>query len=145
MRYRNLWLAIILGAIAYFPAAYWLSVTYDPKEATAPNVTGKKFLLQRPFRAFLDSPFAVTSIDYWFADVADVAGQYDSSSPIMIYEDEKPLGLPHSTPHTEIARLGHGRFSHWRSHHSVFVFSSSDNTDPRTNGRNYWAVKPETP
>jgi hypothetical protein len=26
---------------------------------------------------------------------------------------------------------------------SVFVFSSSDNTDPRTNGRSYWAVNSE--
>ena len=23
----------------------------------------------------------------------------------------------------------------------MFLFSSSDNTDPNTNGRNYWAVK----
>jgi hypothetical protein len=24
----------------------------------------------------------------------------------------------------------------------MFLFSSSDNTDPNTNGRNYWAVRP---
>ena len=111
----------------------------------APTIRGEAILLRRPFQDFLDSPFAVSAIDYWFSDVADVAGQYDSSSPIMIYEDEKPLGPAHSTPHTDIAKFGHGRFSHWRSHHSVFIFSSSDNTDPRTNGRNYWAVKPEAP
>jgi hypothetical protein len=88
------------------------------------------------------SDFAMISVDPWFGNLADVPGLRDSSSPIMLYEDDKPLGPAHATPHSEIGTLGHGRFSHWKGNFSVFVFSSSDNTDPRTNGRTYWAVKP---
>jgi hypothetical protein len=88
------------------------------------------------------SDFAMISVDPWFGNLADVPRLRDSSSPIMLYEDDKPLGPAHATPRSEIGTLGHGRFSHWKGNFSVFVFSSSDNTDPRTNGRTYWAVKP---
>jgi hypothetical protein len=43
--------------------------------------------------------------------------------------------------HDQIRHEGKGRYSHWGDH--VF-FSSSDNTDPRTNGRTYRAVYPSS-
>ena len=69
-------------------------------------------------------------------------------SPIVLYENLTPLGPPHSV-HADIQEIGHGRYSHWndnpksgwRSIRGV-LFSASDNTDPRTNGRHYWAVLP---
>jgi hypothetical protein len=48
------------------------------------------------------------------------------------------LGPAHQT-HDEIARLGHGRYDHWKG---LMVFSSSDGSDPASNGRAYWAVLP---
>ncbi len=142
MTRRNLWLLVLASAAAYFAAAYWLKLSYDPKRyEPSPKVAGTKILLQRPFREFLDSGFAVVSTDRLFGALADTADD-NFRSPIQLYEDDKPLGPAHST-HTDIGKVGRGSYSHWRYNYSIFLFSSSDNTDPRTNGRNYWAVKPE--
>jgi hypothetical protein len=60
-------------------------------------------------------------------------------SPVVIYEDQTPLGPAHSS-HADIRNLGRGRFSHWRR--QGFVFAASDNSNPNTNGRYYFAVLP---
>jgi hypothetical protein len=60
-------------------------------------------------------------------------------SPLIIYEDGKPLGPAHSL-HADISKYGNGRFSHWKN--TGFIFSTSDNSDPNLNGREYWAVLP---
>jgi hypothetical protein len=65
--------------------------------------------------------------------------QIDGSlqSTLVISEDGKPLGPPHSY-HIEIKEKGSGRYSHWgAATASVVIFSTSDNSDPRTNGRRY--------
>jgi hypothetical protein len=54
-------------------------------------------------------------------------------STIRIFENGKSLAPAHSI-HGDIRRLGKGRFSHWFDH---VYFSTSDNSDPRTNGRTY--------
>lgn len=54
-------------------------------------------------------------------------------SALMVFENDRPLGLAHCT-HVEIARHGGGRFSHWNG---SLLFSTSDNTDPNSNGRSY--------
>jgi hypothetical protein len=138
---------VILGSVAaaaYFATAFWLRTAYHPVlPANAPKVSGDIVLLQRPFREFLDSKFAVISNDTMFNDFADSADD-NNRSDVQLYEDEKPLGPAHSV-HADVANMGGGRFSHWRFNYSMFLFSSSDNTDPRTNGRNYWAVRPRAP
>ena len=102
-------------------------------------------LLHRPFVKFDGSAFAVVAPDYQFGDLADTAADRTWSN-IQLFEDSKPIGPPHSS-HFEISNKGQGRFSH--EVHRVFnadagfVFSSSDNSDPNTNGRNYWAVAPK--
>jgi glucan phosphoethanolaminetransferase (alkaline phosphatase superfamily) len=58
------------------------------------------------------------------------------SSSLLIFEDGKSLGPPHA-PHESIRESGRGNFSHW---YDQLVFSSSDNTDPRVNGRTYTAT-----
>ena len=50
-----------------------------------------------------------------------------------MYEDGRQLGPAHR-PHDFIRADGRGQFSHWGS---TLYFSSSDNTDPRANGRVY--------
>jgi hypothetical protein len=66
-------------------------------------------------------------------------------SPITLYENLTPLGPAHSA-HADIQEQGHGRYSHWSDNPKSgwrtirgVLFSTSDNSDPRTNGRRYWA------
>lgn len=56
-----------------------------------------------------------------------------TSSTLKLYENGKELGPAH-TSHKDIRLYGKGRFSHWGN---SLYFSSSDNTDPRKNGRRY--------
>jgi len=56
-------------------------------------------------------------------------------SPVLLYEDGQSLGPAHSL-HDHIRHSGQGRYSHWALGH-VLLFSSSDNSDPNTNGRTY--------
>lgn len=55
------------------------------------------------------------------------------TSPLTVSEGGQRLGPPH-TLHEEIRKVGLGRYSHWRG---WLYFSTSDNTDPNTNGRQY--------
>ena len=54
-------------------------------------------------------------------------------SSLRVFEDGGELGPPHSL-HKDISLEGGGRFSHWGRE---LMFSSSDGSDPRTNGRSY--------
>jgi hypothetical protein len=60
-------------------------------------------------------------------------------SDLILLEDGKPLGPAHCA-HAEIRKEGKGRWSHWGS--CTVWFSTSDNSDPRTNGREYRVVYP---
>ncbi|WP_338688891.1 hypothetical protein V5279_25005 [Bradyrhizobium sp. 26S5] len=57
-----------------------------------------------------------------------------------LYEDDRLLG-PSNTPQQEIIEKGEGRFWLYRDLSNYFgpalMFSTSDNTDPNTNGRKY--------
>lgn len=57
-------------------------------------------------------------------------------SLLRLFESDASLGPSHSQ-HVDINHIGGGRFSHW---YDGFRFSSSDNTDPRVNGRIYRIV-----
>ncbi|MFG3591837.1 hypothetical protein [Bradyrhizobium sp. RDI18] len=136
-------LLLAIGAIsAYFLTASWLRSQYSQPaiSRTEPRVAGEKVLLRRPFVRFLSSEFGVIARDETFASLAD-SPDNNERSPIEIYEDGRPIGPPHSV-HADVARIGRGRYSHWRNKVSIFIFSSSDNSDPQSNGRAYWAVKP---
>ncbi|MEN6642855.1 MAG: hypothetical protein ABFE08_10445 [Armatimonadia bacterium] len=60
-------------------------------------------------------------------------------SKLVLLEDGKPLG-PKNSPHAVIRTDGGGRYSHWGAR--TLWFSTSDNSDPRTNGRQYKVVYP---
>jgi hypothetical protein len=62
--------------------------------------------------------------------VPDVDGY---SSSLTLFENGVPLTCPHSF-HDDIRSLGGGRFCHYGYY---IYFSTSDNSDPRTNGRTY--------
>ncbi|MGD9498038.1 MAG: hypothetical protein AB7Y46_17180 [Armatimonadota bacterium] len=59
-------------------------------------------------------------------------------SELMLLEDGVPL-TGHQA-HLKIIQEGGGLFSHWGAR--GLIFSTSDNTDPRTNGREYRVVYP---
>jgi len=75
---------------------------------------------------------------YWSGGVYPPTATDDMEShrsTLMLYEDGHPLGPAH-TLHAIIRETGRGAFSHWRGR---ILFSTSDNSDPRTNGRRYTA------
>jgi len=57
-------------------------------------------------------------------------------SRLRLFEDGHELSPPHSL-HVAIRQTGRGRFSHYIT---GLYFSTSDNSDPRTNGRKYVVV-----
>lgn len=57
----------------------------------------------------------------------------ESASKIIVYEDGRALGPPHSS-HEEIRQFGAGRFSHWGNQ---IYLSASDNSNPAHNSRRY--------
>jgi hypothetical protein len=69
------------------------------------------------------------------------ADEDDQTSPVILYEDDKPLG-PSQSDRAEIEKFGQGRYAHLKG--TGFLMSTSDNSDPRTNGRRYYAVVPAT-
>lgn len=68
----------------------------------------------------------------WLGAPSDAEG----GSPLVLLEDGRPLGPAHAAYH-EVVGEGGGRWYHW---FNSVVFSTSDGTDPRTNGRRYEVV-----
>jgi hypothetical protein len=64
-----------------------------------------------------------------------------AASALRLLEDGQLLEQSHAQ-HEAIRRTGQGRFSHWADN---IYMSSSDNSDPRTNGRVYKLVYPLRP
>ncbi len=64
-----------------------------------------------------------------------------SVSTLRVFEDGKELGTAHAK-HADISSIGKGKFSHWGN---GLIFSASDNTDPRKNGRKYTFTTGGTP
>ena len=56
-----------------------------------------------------------------------------NNSPLELLEDDRQLGPAH-TLHDTIRTAGNGSYSHWRG---GLYFSTSDNSNPHTNGRRY--------
>jgi radical SAM protein with 4Fe4S-binding SPASM domain len=76
----------------------------------------------------------------WVARLPETFPQGDTpmeqSSPLRLLEDGVELGPAHSF-HDTIRDSGTGKFSHWNDR---LYFSTSDNSDPRRNGRRYTIV-----
>jgi hypothetical protein len=80
------------------------------------------------------SGFEKESGHCWLAGVPErLVSDKEAASPLRLYEDGVALGPAHCT-HAEIRGEGRGRYSHWGA---ALYFSTSDNSDPRTNGRRY--------
>ncbi|MFZ4855515.1 MAG: class I SAM-dependent methyltransferase [Desulfuromonadaceae bacterium] len=86
----------------------------------------------------IKSPFTHVSDNCWMIELPDLADMADSNdshrkSTLRMYEGTDMMSFAHST-HRAIHRYGAGRYSHWNGN---LYFSTSDNSDPNTNGRIY--------
>lgn len=94
----------------------------------------------------LERPFTRRGGKAYVASLPILQGQSDSleapsRSRWLLCENGKVLGPAHSI-HDEIGEKGGGRFSHWQT---GVIFSSSDQSDPNSNGYRYWVVQPANP
>jgi hypothetical protein len=75
-------------------------------------------------------------IDQDFGVPGDTAANMGQST-LRLFENGVEIGPAHSWD-IDIINMGGGRFDHWQDPTSQSLsFSTSDNTDPRTNGRKY--------
>ncbi len=84
--------------------------------------------LAPPFEPFQGHAFTVAMPPEWPSDSAD-----RSDSQMVLLEDGLTLGPAHAL-HSVIRESGAGAWSHWNG---TLIFSSSDESDPNTNGRRY--------
>jgi hypothetical protein len=66
-------------------------------------------------------------------DVHGAAVGQQASGALVLFEDGRALG-PADSDHDHIRFRGRGGYSHWNT---TLYFSTSDNSDPRSNGRRY--------
>lgn len=125
---RRLVLATIVGAILYAPLVLYLD-TLPPWHNPDPGT------IRPPFRHFRGNAWQyLTLIPGSISD----SNEAPNRSRLELTEDRHPLGPAHSE-HVKIVEKGNGRYSHWRS---SLIFSTSDNSDPNTNGRAYRVIDP---
>ncbi len=110
----------------------------DQVGAAAVPLSEQEWLLQPPFRA--DGGHAWVSKIYSMPELLERAGVPDSTeaheaSRVLLLEDGCALGPAHSL-HAVIRASGCGRYSHWGDEPALH-FSTSDNSDPNSNGRRY--------
>jgi len=92
----------------YLPIALWLQHSYvpPPYAPLAPRIQQWPLQKIHPLEGFA----FVSALDRFVSLEDDKAEQH---SPVVLYEDGKPLGPAHSL-HGDIEHIGHGRYSHWK-------------------------------
>jgi hypothetical protein len=137
-----MWWSIVLkviSGVAILTISFFISVAildyFDIPHVMLACPVGKKIVLDKPY-ALLDGYAYKVSVPS-LANIGDTDTEM-SRSPAVVCENGRLTGPAH-TPYAEVVKLGLGRFSHYRSE---VVFSSADNTDPNTNGRQYTIVVP---
>ncbi|WP_407151478.1 hypothetical protein [Bradyrhizobium sp. ORS 86] len=122
----------------FLPIALWLGREYVPDV----RPTGAVVALLTKFEP--DGGFAFSAPTQMLGEHIDDDPR-NQRSPVVVYEGATPLKFPRSA-RADIQNIGLGRFNFVRQSHDTVttyvVFSTSDNSDPRTNGRNYWLVLP---
>ncbi|QOZ70619.1 methyltransferase domain-containing protein [Bradyrhizobium arachidis] len=99
---------------------------------------GKRTTAYKPREVLISSASGASDGQTWTSILPDHVPPGDNNSnPIAsvlgLFEDGKLLGPPHSS-HETIRTIGKGAYSHWGS---ALYFSTSDGSDPNTNGRRY--------
>jgi len=123
-------MAIVLSI--YLPAALYLEAHSVPIDKT---------VLTPPFERLAGNAFAIYKRPA--VPPADTVNE-PRRSRAVVFENGTMLGPGHS-PHSEINAIGRGRYSYWSEGENVavIVFSTSDNSDPNTNGKTYRLIDPD--
>jgi hypothetical protein len=125
-----------IGALSIVAASFFVTLwVMNYISPTCPQ--GTTTALARPFEKFGQPGFAYMKALPNFDSVSD-SSDAPTRSKLLVCENNNLLGPMH-TAHAEVAKEGHGRYSHWTTY---LVFSASDNTDPNTNGRTYSVMQP---
>ena len=96
--------------------------------------------VERKITEVIDTQRLRKEADYCHVAMPRLGRRGDKGGPpsmCVLLEDGKPLGPPRAL-HADIRKKGRGRYSHWTQR--TLYFSTSDNSDPRTNGRKYTLV-----
>lgn len=97
------------------------------------NYLKKAWIFRKKYKAYLLNVVPSKGHCYMVQVPDYLTSDKDGVSKLMIFENSIPLKHPHAI-HSEIEELGAGRYSHWES---WILFSTTDNTDPNSNGRVY--------
>ncbi|WP_295587111.1 hypothetical protein [uncultured Lamprocystis sp.] len=114
-------LGIVVLLLAYGLSMLGRTVRFDLVPGELEHAVGQSFVVQlkgRPGWPWILPEDQVDRLD---------------RSDLRLYEGGRPLGPPHAQ-HAGIRESGGGGFSHWQNY---LLFSTSDRSDPRTNGRTY--------
>lgn len=123
-RVANNWQSLLL--IFLLGAAIMVYVT--PRRPQLIQVTlPPPFVHQREFAYVAKVP------GHWTSDAQSASGSW-----LRLRENERDLGPAHVLPDA-VANNGYGSFMHWND---IIYFSTSDNSDPNTNGRQYSIIAP---
>ncbi|MBR1162932.1 hypothetical protein [Bradyrhizobium elkanii] len=124
----NKWHALAAVLVIYIPIGLYLD-TLPPTDPT---------IMYGPFEHYGGYAWRYQpSVSRAIADTAEAPHQ----SRLELTEDGRPLGPAHCAD-IEIGDIGHGRFSYRKDDWVFLYFSTSDNSNPNTNGRIYRAVEP---
>lgn len=130
MTRSTLLLALLAGLAVVASGAVALLERNAPRVTVSVDPAAVTPELGRAFESPLRPPASL-----WWAASGDTLATGDTSD-LELREDGRPLGPGHSR-HPDVRERGGGAFSHW---HQRVIFSSSDGSDPRTNGRSYQAT-----
>jgi SAM-dependent methyltransferase len=103
-----------------------------------------RFLVNKVLLRSLPRPFRHDDGFCWTVPLQGLSRHADDPdhpgrSTLALYEDGLPLKPAHAR-HRDVRTVGLGRFCHWEDR---LLFSTSDNSDPSTNGREYtYSVSP---
>jgi hypothetical protein len=124
-------LSTLLVSIYLLGVCAWLLYTRQIPNPALGKVVRSYF--RKPYEAVL-SGFEQNGGYCWTSIISiEPLSDLENISALRVFEDGKPLPTPHA-PHDDILALGAGRFSHWGP---KVYFSTTDNSDPNTNGRQY--------
>ena len=132
------------------------SILFSTSDNSSPKENGRRYAVRVPERLFaakrrwddattfeIDPATAEQNGMMWSVAAPSLpAGDSvddNFKSPSQLFEDGKELGPAHAL-HADIISTGRGRFAHWND--SV-LFSTSDNSSPKENGRRYVVRVPD--
>ena len=132
-RASGLSISVVAVSLYLLAVGCWLLVTGSIRAEGIGKLIGRVF--RRPYAGELQG-FRRNEGHCWVASVPpELLSDKEGASRLVIFEDDRQLGPSHSA-YEDIRRKGGGRFTHWGPE---VYFSTTDNSDPRTNGRRYHA------